>query len=118
MALRVNLIQVIQFVKLASEIYHANNEVWMRSLERRNDGSVIVLLKRFSAISDYSNCGLEFQDVTEQYLAKDFQTLSVSLLVNYTQSRSGIIYVRKIAMEKTLRQSTSLSWVKLLQRCI
>ena len=47
----------------------SENEIWMRTLNRRNDGSIAVLLSRVSSVLGCFTCSLtEFQDVTDQFL--------------------------------------------------
>ena len=44
------------------------NEIWARSLQRCNDGSVVVLLSRISTVTGCSTSALvEIQDVTDQF---------------------------------------------------
>ena len=69
MSLRINLVQAVQFFPVALEILNTNKELWTKSLGRRNDGSVVVLLNRFLAIAGCRTTGLvEFQDITDSYL--------------------------------------------------
>ena len=48
--------------------FYANNEIWTRSLQKRKDASVAVILTRTSLIPCCSTCILkEFQDITDLY---------------------------------------------------
>ena len=70
LSLPLNVVQATQFSKDTVDLYRTSNEVWTRSLERRQDGSVAVLLNRNLVFADCPSCFfIEFQDVTDQYSA-------------------------------------------------
>ena len=69
LSLHANLIQAVHTFQNVNAIILSSNEVWMRTLVRRIDGSVVVLLNRLYVINDCPNLFVvEFQDVTKQFL--------------------------------------------------
>ena len=69
LSLRINPVQAVKVLQFTPEILHSTNEVWTRSLERRNDGTVVVLLNHYFALPGCPTSGLvEFQDVTDEYM--------------------------------------------------
>ena len=69
LALRVNPLQGISYLKEGMETFLRTGQVWWRSLEHRCDGTVMVLLNRYTMSENFPGCShVECQDVTEQYV--------------------------------------------------